>query len=107
MRWNDSPFGNKLHLVSLMVTQLKNAAVEFLARLGITSEEVVEFETRLGTTEGLNVEQETLKARLKDKTAELDAEFEVLEDIYLKFKRKIKAEVAQELWREYGIDDSR
>lgn len=59
------------------------------------------------SAEALNSEQEKLKADLKTKTAQLDAEIIKLTDRYNFAKKRVKLDVPQELWKEYGIEDSK
>ena len=54
-----------------------------------------------------NIEQEKLKAQLKEKTAQLDASLKKLDEKYAFIKKYIKLGVPQELWRQYGIEDKR
>lgn len=55
----------------------------------------------------LNSEQEKLKADLKTKTAELDAEVAAMMKIYSEAKKRVKMDFPQEQWREFGIQDKR
>jgi len=55
----------------------------------------------------LDDEQEALKARLQEKTTELDG---VLEDLALKVsegKKIVKLDLPKESWKEFGITDAR
>jgi hypothetical protein len=55
----------------------------------------------------LNVEQETLKAKLKAKTEELDATFAAMQKKAAEARKVIKLDMPQSLWKEFGIDDKR
>ncbi|MDR2120131.1 MAG: hypothetical protein LBP64_04560 [Tannerella sp.] len=55
----------------------------------------------------LNTEQETLKAKLKEKTEEFDAAFEAMLKKAAEARKIIKLDMPQSSWREFGIDDKR
>lgn len=55
----------------------------------------------------LDNEQEALKAKLKTKTAELDAEVVNLQALYSEAKKVVKMSVDQTGWREFGIEDKK
>lgn len=55
----------------------------------------------------LNSEQEKLKADLKAKTAELDAEIANMMKLYSEAKKRVKMDFPQEQWKEFGINDKR
>lgn len=53
----------------------------------------------------LNSEQEKLKADLKTRTAELDAEVATMMKLYSEAKKRVKMEYPREQWKEFGIND--
>ncbi|MDR0733793.1 MAG: hypothetical protein LBF08_07025 [Dysgonamonadaceae bacterium] len=55
----------------------------------------------------LNQDQETLKAKLKEKTAELDARLDTMQKKAAKARKIIKIDIPQPSWREFGIEDKR
>lgn len=55
----------------------------------------------------LNSEQEKLKADLKTKTAELDTEIANMMKLYSEAKKRVKMDIPQEQWKEFGISDKR
>jgi hypothetical protein len=55
----------------------------------------------------LNNEQETLKAKLKEKTEQLDAVMATLTKKAGETRRIIKLDMPQSSWREFGISDKR
>ena len=55
----------------------------------------------------LNSEQEKLKADLKTKTAELDAEITAMMKLYSEAKKRVKMDFPKEQWKEFGISDKR
>ena len=75
--------------------------------VGVTSELKDQLNTAQQRAVQANVEQEKLKALLKEKTAELDSYIAQIENTNAHLKKYIKMGVPQELWREFGIEDKR
>jgi len=57
--------------------------------------------------ERLNSEQERLKADLKSKTEELTNRIKELDEKYTFAKKRVKVDIPQSGWKEFGIDASR
>ena len=57
--------------------------------------------------ERLNSEQEKLKADLKTKTQELDDRLKELNEKYIFAKKRLKVDIPQAGWKEFGIDASK
>jgi phospholipid N-methyltransferase len=55
----------------------------------------------------LNGEQESLKAKLKEKTEQLDAVMTALKAKASEARKIIKMDMPQSSWREFGIEDKR
>jgi seryl-tRNA synthetase len=55
----------------------------------------------------LNNEQETLKAKLKEKTEQLDEVINALKKQSGEARKIIKLDMPQSSWREFGINDKR
>lgn len=55
----------------------------------------------------LNIEQETLKARLKEKTTEFDTAYAAMLKKAGEARKIIKLDIPQALWKEFGIEDKR
>jgi SUMO ligase MMS21 Smc5/6 complex component len=55
----------------------------------------------------LNQEQETLKAKLKEKTTEFDVALAAMLKKAGEARKIIKLDMPQSSWREFGIDDKR
>jgi seryl-tRNA synthetase len=55
----------------------------------------------------LNNEQETLKAKLKEKTEQLDEVINALKKQSGEARKIIKLDIPQSSWREFGINDKR
>lgn len=57
--------------------------------------------------EQLNTEQEKLKADLKSKTEQLNTQLKSLTEKYNFAKKRVKMDIPQTQWKEYGIQDSK
>lgn len=68
---------------------------------------ISDFEATKVKVETLNAEQEKLKADLKSKTEELNTEMKNLNEKYAFAKKRVKVDVPQAQWKEYGIQDSK
>ncbi|MDR2383515.1 MAG: hypothetical protein LBD76_06495 [Prevotellaceae bacterium] len=66
-----------------------------------------ELQVNVDTCIALNVEQETLKAKLKSKTEEFDKAFAAMQKKAAEARKIIKLDIPQSSWREFGIDDKR
>lgn len=99
-------FAETVNSGKLMVTALQ-ANAEAVAKRGIDAEFIATLNTTVGNVERLNAEQETLKASLKSKTAELDAELAILNKMYNEAKKVVKLAIDKARWLEFGITDQR
>ena len=99
-------FAETVNSGKLMATALQ-ANAEAVAKRGIDAEFITKLNTTLGNIERLNAEQETLKASLKAKTAELDAELATLNKMYGEAKKVVKLAMDKTRWIEFGITDQR
>lgn len=68
---------------------------------------LTEMENLKTEAEKLNGEQEKLKADLKMKTDALNVKLKALDEKYIFAKKRIKVDVPQGSWKEYGIDASK
>jgi hypothetical protein len=98
-------YETKISKVEFLLNILKKETPEDLAKIGISDDLVPAMENSLNQVKKLNEEQEGLKADLKAKTAELEPEMRVMSKLFIKAKKKIKAEIAPELWKKYGFED--
>ena len=73
----------------------------------VKESQISELESLRQTIETLNSEQEKLKADLKTKTQALDAKLNELQKLYAELKKRIKIDIEQSQWREFGIEDKR
>lgn len=95
-----------LSFVNVLIAGLR-ANQEQMAKRGISPEFVTELETLKNEVIELNNEQEALKAKLKEKTDLIEAKLGAIEKKSAEAKKIVKIEVAQNLWKEYGITDQR
>lgn len=98
-------FAESSALSQLMVKALQERGENL--PVGVTKELVEKLDTANKKTVSSNVEQEKLKAQLKEKTAEFDKNLTELEEIYALIKKYIKIDISQDLWREFGIEDKK
>jgi len=89
-----------------MISGLKQNP-ETVAKRGLDAEFTAKLEKSLEFIKQLDNEQETLKAKLKTKTTELDAELTNAKAMLSEAKKVVKMSVDQAGWREYGIEDKR
>lgn len=89
-----------------MLAGLK-ANTDKLSKWGIDSQFITEFEQVYNEAVTLDNEQEALKARLKEKTADLDQKLDVLDKLGSNSKKIVKMQTPKESWKEYGIEDKR
>lgn len=89
----------------VMIDGLKAHAAKLPA--GIDSAFIDKLEATKNKAEVLNSEQEKLKADLKTKTEALEAELQSLQTQYAEAKKRVKLDIAQSQWREFGIEDKK
>ncbi|MCK9243963.1 MAG: hypothetical protein WC957_03235 [Candidatus Neomarinimicrobiota bacterium] len=99
-------FAETVNSGKLMATGLQ-ANAEAIAKRGIDAEFTATLNTTVGNVERINAEQEALKASLKTKTAELDAELATLNKMYSEAKKVVKLAIDKTRWLEFGISDKR
>ena len=99
-------FADTANAAKTIIAGLK-ANPEAVARRGLNKEFTARLEKSLESIKALDNEQEALKAKLKTKTAELDAEITNLQTLYSEAKKVVKMSVDQTGWREYGIEDKK
>ena len=75
--------------------------------VGVTEELKNQLNTSYQQAVQTNVEQEKLKALLKEKTAELDKHLNEMRTTYTHLKKYIKMGISKELWKEFCIEDKR
>jgi len=92
--------------VKTMISGLKTNP-DAVAKRGLDAEFTARMEKTLENIKSLDNEQETLKAKLKTKTAELDAELVKIHAQHSEAKKIVKMSVDQTGWREFGIEDKK
>ncbi len=83
------------------------ANAEAVSKGGIDALCITTLEELLNRTNSLDNEQETLKAKLKTKTAELNEEMKAIKAMLSEAKKVVKMSVDISGWREFGIEDSK
>ena len=78
-----------------------------LKRRGADEAFVGSMEGSIQRLTALNAEQESLKGRLKETTAEIEKEQEALKDAQAEARKMVKLELEQPVWREFNILDVR
>jgi len=80
---------------------------EVLSKRQIDDAFATNLQTDVDTCITLNGEQETLKAKLKSKTEELDKAMAAMKKKSSEARKIIKLDMPQSSWREFGIEDKR
>ncbi|MDR1156500.1 MAG: hypothetical protein LBL04_17490 [Bacteroidales bacterium] len=80
---------------------------EILSQRKIDSAFARDLQNNVDACIALNVEQETLKAKLKMKTEELNEAFAAMQKKAAEARKVIKLDMPQSSWREFGIEDKR
>jgi hypothetical protein len=78
-----------------------------LAKRGINAKFTEGLEGNISTCVVLNNEQEQLKARLKEKTEELNKQMAELKKKTQEARKIVKLDIPQTAWKEFGIADKR
>ena len=98
--------GETLARAGLMVAGLKVNS-DRLKRRGLDEGFIASLEGLNKSIGELNAEQEALKSRLKEKTAQIDEAFASLKTKLSEARKVIKLELPQTGWKEFGITDMR
>ena len=105
-KMSKNSFAELVNSAKLMAAGLE-ANADAVAARGITAEFTTSMKTMAANLERINAEQETLKASLKTKTAELDAEMATLTKQQSEARKVVKLAIPQSRWLEFGISDKR
>jgi hypothetical protein len=95
-------YADRMDEITVMIDGC-TAHQERLSKRGLTQELMTRFIEQHGKVRRINSDQEALKARLKEKSAELEAELAILFEIASEIRKVIKLEMPQESWKEFGI----
>ncbi|MDO4230121.1 MAG: membrane-binding protein [Capnocytophaga sp.] len=98
-------YADSLFESKLMIDGLKNNKETLPA--GIDETFINNIERIKDEVQKLNSEQEKLKADLKSKTKVLEESHKLLQQQYAEAKKRIKLDIPQTQWREYGIEDKK
>ena len=99
-------YANLVNDVKLMMSGLK-ANTTLLSKRGLDKTFVESMSADFSRVIELDNEQESLKARLKEKTSELGSLIASLNKKYSESKKIVKIDVPKEGWKEFGINDKR
>ncbi|MDO4881548.1 MAG: membrane-binding protein [Capnocytophaga sp.] len=98
------PYATRITSVKVMIDALRRNEGKITK---VDNSFVDELETLRDEIEKLNSEQEKLKADLKAKTELVTNKLKDLEEKYAFVKKRIKVDIPQVSWKEFGIDASR
>lgn len=101
-----SSYADQINAARLLLNGLKNQGT-VLAKRGLDDAFAAHFDTVLAAAQKLDGEQESLKARLAEKTAELAAKLEQVSKASAEVKKLVKLDFPKESWKEFGITDAR
>lgn len=99
-------YAEKMNEVSVMLSGLQ-ANSERLAKRGLTPEFLTRFSELHNKVQQINSEQETLKAKQKEKTSQLETEYVELDKMASEARKIVKLEMPPESWKEFGIQAKR
>ena len=99
-------YANTISDAQVMAKGIKDNQ-DILAQRKIDEEFANNIQADIDASIRLNGEQESLKAKLKEKTAELDAMMASLTKKTSEARKIIKIDMPQASWREFGIEDKR
>ena len=99
-------YAERVSSAQVMLSGIKAHSRE-LERRGIDTAFQTKLETKISSSISLNNEQEKLKADLKAKTAELDAEMVEMSALVSEAQKIVKMDVPKEQWKEFGIQSKR
>ena len=99
-------YAERINSAKLLAEGVRKHLAE-LKQVGIDEPFVTELEKWKEIVEDLNVEQERLKAELKDKTVNLKKELRKMNSMVSKGRKLVKIEIVPSQWKEFGIEDVR
>jgi hypothetical protein len=100
------PFATIISDAEVMVNGIRDNQ-DVLAKRQIDEKFANEMQADIDACIAHNNEQETLKAKLKEKTEQVDASLEALMKKAAEARKIIKMDMPQSAWREFGITDKR
>lgn len=102
----NTSYADEIAATKVILAGLK-ANAEKLAKRGIDDQFLAELEGTYNQVLTLDNEQETLKAKLKEKSAILSDQVSAMQKLRSEAKKLVKLEIPQTLWREFGIEDKK
>jgi len=99
-------YAEKINAAKLMLNGLGEHQ-STLSKRGIDQAFMTEFGALHQQAQSLDNEQESLKARLKEKTAELETIIGQLDQKYSESKKLVKMDIPAASWKAFGIADGR
>ncbi|MGV8962865.1 MAG: membrane-binding protein [Candidatus Saccharimonadaceae bacterium] len=87
------------------LNRLGSASEDFPMGLGVTF--IDEFNASREKVVAYNTEKEKMKADLTAKTQQMDEEMKNMRKMYSEAKKRVKQDVPQEKWEEFGITDKK
>lgn len=103
---SEHSYPEQMNKTKVMLAGLKTNQ-ERMTKRGLATEFVNQLEQVYQQIMTIDNEQEALKAKLKVKTSEMTNRLEEMDKLYREAKKVVKLEMAQEAWREFGIEDQR
>lgn len=98
-------YSENITKTTVMIAGLKNHKDKLPAGLDMAF--IQNLEALKNEVENINSEQEKLKADLKSKTELLETKLKTLQEQYAQAKKRVKLDIEQTQWREFGIDDKK
>ena len=98
-------YADQINAGRLLLNGLKNQG-KVLAKRGLDDTFTGNFDTLLADAQRLDGEQESLKARLAEKTASLTTKLEEVSKAAAEVKKLVKLDLPRESWKEFGIADA-
>lgn len=102
---SNKPYSERIIKVQIMIDGLKEHQDNLPT--GVKSSVATELKILKDKVEQINSEQERMKAELKKKTEEYNAEKMKMDKLYSDTKKRIKLDIEKSLWRKFGIEDKR
>ena len=99
-------YADQINAARLLLNGLKNQG-KVLAKRGLDDAFAANFDTVLADAQKLDSEQESLKSRLAEKTAELTAKLEEVTKASAEVKKLVKLDLPKQSWKEFGISDAK
>jgi predicted nuclease with TOPRIM domain len=99
-------YAEKINSAKVMLAGLKQYA-DRVGKRGIDADFIAGFETMQRNSMELDNQQEDLKAKLKQKTAELDDQIKALDGKLSEALKVVKLEMEKESWKAFGVQASR